>query len=167
MISETKLDHSFPTMQFHIEGYCLYRLDRNEYGSGILVYVREDIPSKLIPMQSSSIEDFLIELNLRCKKWLLSCSYNSHRSLISEHLSIIGKNLDLLSAIYDKIFLMGDFNAEPPYDHFLMDFCDVYNLKNLIKVLTCFKNPERPTRSATHELRNHVQLKRDYQIFIK
>ena len=26
-----------------------------------------------------------------------------------------------------------------------MDFCDVYNLKNLIKVPTCFKNPERPT----------------------
>ena len=26
-----------------------------------------------------------------------------------------------------------------------MDFCDVYNLKNLIKVPTCFKNPEKPT----------------------
>ena len=39
---------------------------------------------------------------------------------------------------------MGDFNAEP-HDHFIMDFCDVYNLKNLIKVSTCFKNLERPT----------------------
>ena len=68
MISETKTDNSFPTMQFHIEGYCIYRLDRHEYGGGILVYVREDIPSKLIPMQSSSIEGFFIELNLRCKK---------------------------------------------------------------------------------------------------
>ena len=95
-------------------------------------------------MQSSSIEGFFIELNLRCKKWLLSCNYNSHRSLISEHLSIIGKDLDLLSANYDQILLMGDFNAEP-HDHFLMDFCDVYNLKNLIKVPTCFKNPEKPT----------------------
>ena len=76
MILETKIDNSFPTMQFLIEGYCIYRLDRNEYGGGILVYVREDIPSKFIPTQSSSIEGFLIELNLRCKKWLLSCSYN-------------------------------------------------------------------------------------------
>ena len=40
--------------------------------------------------------------------------------MIAEHLSIIGKNLDLLSANYDQIFLMGDFNAEP-HDHF-MDF---------------------------------------------
>ena len=39
---------------------------------------------------------------------------------------------------------MGDFNSEP-HDHFLMDLCDVYNLKNFIKVSTCFKNPERPT----------------------
>ena len=106
MISETKIDNSFPTMQFHIEGYCIYRLDRNEYGGGILVYVREDIPSKFIPMQSSSIEGFFIELNLRCKKWLLSCSYNPHRSMIAEHLSIIGKNLDLLSTNYDQILLM-------------------------------------------------------------
>ena len=39
MISETKTYNSFPTMQFHIEGYCIYRLDRHEYGGGILVYV--------------------------------------------------------------------------------------------------------------------------------
>ena len=95
-------------------------------------------------MQSSSIEEFFIELNLRCKKWLLSCSYNHHWNLISEHLSIIGKDLDLLSANYDQVFLMGDFNAEL-HDHYLMDFCDMYNLKNLIKFPTCFKNPEKPT----------------------
>ena len=115
-------------MQFHIEGHCIYRLDRNEYGNGILVYVREDISSKLISMQSSSVEGFFIELKLRCKKWIISCSYNSHRSLISELLSIIEKDLDLLSANYDKIFLIGDFNAESHY-HFLMVFCDVYNFK--------------------------------------
>ena len=39
---------------------------------------------------------------------------------------------------------MGDFNAEPHY-HFLKDFCDVYNLKTLIKVSTCIKNPKKPT----------------------
>ena len=28
--------------------------------------------------------------------------------------------------------------------YFLMDFCDVYNLKNLIKVPACFKSPGKP-----------------------
>ena len=32
MITETKLDDSFPTMQFNIEGHYIFRLDRNEYG---------------------------------------------------------------------------------------------------------------------------------------
>ena len=51
MISETKIDDSFPTMEFHIEGYCVFRSERSEYGGGILVYVREDIPFKLISMK--------------------------------------------------------------------------------------------------------------------
>ena len=102
--------------------------------------MRGNIPSKLIPMQSFSVEGFFVEINLRCKKWLLRCSYNLYRSLISELLSIIGMDLDVLSANYHQIFLMGDFDAEL-HDHFIVDFCDAYNLKNLIKIPICFKNP--------------------------
>ena len=43
LISETKIDSSFPTAQFKVEGYTTYRLDRNSNGGGILLYVREDI----------------------------------------------------------------------------------------------------------------------------
>ena len=32
LISETKIDSSFPTAQFKIEGYTTYRLDRNSNG---------------------------------------------------------------------------------------------------------------------------------------
>ena len=46
-IQETKLDSSFPTQQFSLEGFSApYRLDRNRNGGGVLIYVREDIPSK-------------------------------------------------------------------------------------------------------------------------
>ena len=144
MITETKLDDSFPTMQFNIEGYHTFRLDRNEYGGGILLYVRDDIPSKFIPMKNSTIEGFFIELNLRKKKWLLCCTYNPSRSFISDHLSTIGNNIDLLLANYENFFLMGDLNVEG-HNGFLKEFCDLYNLKNLIKVPTCFKNPDFPT----------------------
>ena len=61
MISETKIDDSFPVGQFLIEGFCTpYRLDRNSKGGGILLYVREDIPSNLISMDISPIESFYI-----------------------------------------------------------------------------------------------------------
>ena len=49
MISETKIDDSFPVGQFLIEGFCTpHRLDRNSEGGGVLSYVREDIPSNLV-----------------------------------------------------------------------------------------------------------------------
>ena len=41
MISETKLDSSFPNGQFQIHGYSEpYRFDRNGNGGGILVFIR-------------------------------------------------------------------------------------------------------------------------------
>ena len=49
MVSETKIDISFPTSQFVIQGFAAsFRLDRTNTGGGILVYVRDDIPSKLL-----------------------------------------------------------------------------------------------------------------------
>ena len=46
-IQETKLDSSFPTGQFLINGYSEpYRLDRNRNGGGVMIYVREDIPKQ-------------------------------------------------------------------------------------------------------------------------
>ena len=47
--SETKLDESFPVGQFKIRGFTRpFRRDRNEHGGGIIVFVRENISSKLI-----------------------------------------------------------------------------------------------------------------------
>lgn len=44
MISETKIDDSFPYSLFLIEGFSTpYRLDRASNGGGILLYIREDI----------------------------------------------------------------------------------------------------------------------------
>ena len=74
VITETKLDSTFPTSQFLIEGYSEpYRFDRNRNGGGVLIYVREDIPSKPLTDHklSHDIEGIFVELNLRKNKWLL------------------------------------------------------------------------------------------------
>ena len=68
--------------------------------------IREDIPSKLI-LTKMTIEGFFVEINLRKKRWLLCCSYNPKKPLISEHLNEIGKNLDLLLSKYDNFMLIG------------------------------------------------------------
>ena len=44
MISETKLDETFPEGQFLMDGFTPpYRMDRNTNGGGIALYIREDI----------------------------------------------------------------------------------------------------------------------------
>ena len=69
MISETKLDNSFPEVHCYIEGYSKpYRIDRNCYGGGIILYVRTDIPSKLLSTELLPIEAFYVEINLQKKK---------------------------------------------------------------------------------------------------
>ena len=81
--SETKLDDSFPTGQFSLNGYSKpYRLDSSSNGGGILLYVRDDIPSRLLTdyKMKDNVELFFVEVNIRKKKWLLSCSYNPHKS---------------------------------------------------------------------------------------
>ena len=141
MITETKLDSSFPDSQFLIKGYSTpYRLDRNCNGGGILIYIREDIPYKAVN-NKLSIEGLFVEINLRKKKWLL---YNPNKNLISNHLNELGRHLDLLCSSYDNFLLAGDFNVESD-STYMADFCDLYNLKSLIKEPTCFKSLCKPT----------------------
>ena len=95
MISETKLDNSFPNNEFLIPGFTdPYRLDRDSHSGGLLLYVRNDIPSKEIPNcnLSTPSEGFFAEINLRKKKWLIICSYIPNKNLIQSHLlQIINK----------------------------------------------------------------------------
>ena len=133
----------FSNGQFHIHGFSEpYRFDRNCNGVGIRLYIREDIPWKLI-LTKTTIDKFFVKINLR-KKWVLSCSYNPKKSLTSKHFNEIGKNLELLLSKHDNFMLIGDFNAEPT-EATVSDFCGIYNLKHLIKDKTCFQNRAKPT----------------------
>ena len=47
IITESKLDHTFPDSSFRISGYNKpFRKDRNRNGGGILVFIRGDMPCK-------------------------------------------------------------------------------------------------------------------------
>ena len=72
MISESKLDNSFPDGQFVIEGFGKpFHLDRNRNGGSIILFIRSDIPAKVISTVKNPFENFYVALNFRKKKWLL------------------------------------------------------------------------------------------------
>ena len=143
LISETKIDPSFPTAQFLINGFTTYRGDRNINGGDMLLYIREDIPSNLLHTDDI-IEGFHIEISIRKKKWLLGCSYNPHKRFLSSHLKELGKNLDFNSK-HDNFILLEDLNGELTNEA-VSDFSQVYDCRNIIKKTpTCFKKPQIPS----------------------
>ena len=121
VITETKLDSTFPVTQFLIEGYKSYILDRNRHGGGILVYVREDIPGKELSKhtQPSDIEGIFLEINLRETRWLWLACYHPPSQSDDYLFKNVGNSLDLYFQVYSK-FLLG-------------------------KASTCFKNPQNPS----------------------
>ena len=112
MISESKLDDSFPEGQFLIEGFGKpFRLDRNKNGGGIMLFVRSDVPAKVISTDENPFESFYVELNFRKNKWLLNCSYKPNCSNTESRLNSLSKSIDLLSSKYENMILLGDFNS--------------------------------------------------------
>ena len=53
-INETKLDDSIDNAEVHIQGYNLYRKDRNRLGGGVAIYARDALNvknmSQLVPI---------------------------------------------------------------------------------------------------------------------
>ena len=93
VISETKLDESFPVSQFWIPGYASpLHLDRDQHGEGIMVFIREDIPAKFLSTDTKPMEGSYIEVNFHKRKWLLSCSYNPNKNSIMNNQDALRRN---------------------------------------------------------------------------
>ena len=128
-----------------MDGFSLpYSLDRNRNGEGVMIFVKEDIPSKLFTKHNfpSDVEGLFVELNFRKPKWLLFGTYQPPTQNDKYFFNCIDKALVNYSN-YD-VLLAGDFNAvdDEPY---LSNFLYQHDLYNLVQVGTCFKNSSKPT----------------------
>ena len=164
LVVETKIDDSYPTEQFLIPDFSEpHRLDRDENGGGLLLYIHTSIPSKLIKTETS-YEGLFVEININKQKWLLACSYNPHLNTIGEHLRKLQLSIDLLSGKYENLLILGDLNCEIE-NASMSNICESLDLKALISTPTCFKNPENP-KCIDHMLTNkkHQFLRTSYVV---
>ena len=104
-----------------------------------MLLFREDLPLKVFSVDKGN-ESCYVEVILKKTKWLINYSYNPTKNNMLESLS---RNLDLYSSKFENILAIGDLNISME-DNNMRHFCENYNLKSLIKVLTCYKNPESP-----------------------
>ena len=114
IITETKLDESFPTSQLYITGYIPpLRVDRNQHGGGILIYIKEGIPAReisLLESTSKDIEAKALEINLHRIKWLLFGIYCPPSRTDNFFLNEISKNIEHFNTKYENFHVIGDFN---------------------------------------------------------
>ena len=108
LLSETKIDDTFPLEQFLISGFAKpSRLDKNSRGGGIMLFIRDNIPFMLLKPGNvqSNTEALFIEINLHKKKWLMCCSYNPNKCLINKFTYDISKVLDSFIGNYDNFVI--------------------------------------------------------------
>ena len=121
-----------------------YRYDRNGKGGRLLLYICEDIQSKLLISKSKcNIETLSVAVNLRKRKWFLNYSNNPHQNLISNHLESLHRLIDEYSNSFDNFIFIGDFSVSTNHDS-MINFCDLNGLRNLINVLICYKHSGNP-----------------------
>ena len=141
IITETKLDDTFPLSQFHIDGFSIpYRLNRNRNGGGIIIYIREDISSKI---GTKHIETLFIELNFRKCKWLLCGLYHLPSQKDQYFFDNIDKALDVYLT-HEKVIPGGGFNSQTR-ESCIDTFMYQHNLQSINKEPSCYKNPNNPS----------------------
>ena len=83
-------------------------------------------------------------MRIRNSKWLVVAGYNPHKEKIKTFLDHVSKELDKYLPKYENLLLLGDWNSAVT-EKKMENFCETYNLQNLIKDPTCYKNPTNPS----------------------
>ena len=118
-----------------------YRLDGNRNGREIMIFIFDDIPSRVLTKHvfPDDIEGLFIELNFRKAKSLLFGTYHP----LTQSDSCYFNNLhNALTVIMIKELWVVDFNI---LSDVLSIFLYQYDLENLVKDKTCIKNPNNPS----------------------
>ena len=141
LLSETKIDDSFPNSQFYAEGFKMYCKDRTKTGGGLLLYVNENLPGKIINSYKfkENSEIIVFEFSVSNKNWILLGNYKppsqNDLSIINE----LNLALNFFSPIYENFVFLGDFNLSTENPN-LKNFMCSFDLERLINSPTCYKS---------------------------
>ena len=141
VLSEAKLDDSFPSAQFYIENFEIRNWrDRDKNGGELIEFVGNGFITKKIKEYETKVRETIAsEFTISKKKWFCLSVY---RPPTSTNLDIFFEELtnSLSKAVneYDNLIVMGDFNVDLNKTDCidfgkLEEFCDNFNLTVLLK----------------------------------
>ena len=146
VIEETKLNSEFKMKTFLMNNYQTpMRRDRNEFGGGLMQYVRKGVVCSRVPLfEVASLELICSELTVNKKKWIIYSIYRPPEPRdLDSFFSALSISLNSALDKYDNVILMGDinintFDKEDGANQKLVNFCDVFGLSDLVTAKTCF-----------------------------
>lgn len=144
-ISETHLDESFEDSTVNIQGYNVYRMDRDKNGGGVALYVQEHIPAKVRQdLSMSGVEALWLQLHFPHAKPLLICCCYRPPNAASEYLNSVCLMFQQAVDTNNDVFIVGDMNVDWLATHChmkkkLSDAAVICNLKQIIHVPTRVK----------------------------
>ena len=145
LISESKLDSTFPMNQFHIFDFKVFRRDRNRFGGGLISYIYENILCR--PLNDhptfSNLELTAIEIDQNKRRWLFIDIYKPPSQSDNEFTNRSSLIIDYFLPKYENLILIRDFNLSTENQH-LDALIQAYNLNNLFNKTTCFQS-NKPT----------------------
>ena len=126
-VCETFLDQSISSSELAIANLTLIRRDRNRHGGGVALYIREDLPFRVI-IKHPWIELLVVQLSVKKRKITCGIFYrppSSNSSVLHELEAAIES---LPPSKLDSFVLMGDLNinftsttSSPPQISSIMD----------------------------------------------
>ena len=109
--SERKIDQTFPDQEYRVHHYKLCRSCRNKHGGGVIFYINENLPCKVVGLEEvpNDCEMILIEVSIKNRKSLSIGLYKSPLQNVSTslticHLSWISRNVNMI--IHARFFVL-------------------------------------------------------------
>ena len=142
-LTETWLGQNTPDENLKINGYKLYRRDRQtDNHGGICVYIKENIYSqRRADLEIRNIECLWLEVKFHNKKFLLGTFYRPPRSP-AQTLSTIEDSISLaINSNINDVFITGDFNLDTTKtstNQKINNICQYFNLHQVITEPTHF-----------------------------
>ena len=149
VISETKIDSSYPNSQFTLNGYCMYCKDRAKGGWGLIAYIACNIPSRKIALAKpyKALEAIAVEAKIGGRDILFLAVYRPPKQSVKginlrhKYLELVEQEINDIvmwaSLRKQSVVLMGDLNMDRlrPNERegkILIDMEEVNNLQCMI-----------------------------------
>ena len=147
-VNETKLEPSVNDHEVRIPDFDVVRRDRNKYGGGVCIYVRNNLNYKIRhDLMPEQLENIVIEIfKPNTVPILISTWYRPPGSSI-DIFDSFDSVLRIIDSTRDELYILGDINCNwldmNPDCHTkrLIELCELYNVSQMIT---------EPTRVTPH-----------------